>query len=214
MAFRRVTRAEFRADVRHHIGDQVFWSDDELHAIIRDALRDWNLLTGYWTGRVAVTAGANEPLVALPSLLTAAARVECGNRPLLYASLHQLNMARPTWRSQAASAPQTWTPIALNLIAVVPPPAVQTTLVVDGVLRTPALSSDTDYVDLSDALFAVLLDYVRHLAFFKIGGPWWEDSKGAFKTLLAEAAKFNTRVRDLQTFRLWFPPTNADAEGV
>jgi hypothetical protein len=202
MSLQRVTRLQFRTDLKGRIGQPVFWPDSQLNATITEVLREWNLLTGYWTSRMVIPVTAGNHLIELPSTLTAAAHAEYLGQHLAHAGLDELDYSVPTWQSQASSTPNMWVHVGLDTIILHPAADFSgNQLVIDGMHQTPKYDEDTDYIDLSESLFQVLLDYARHLLLFSIGGPWFEESMSARKAFILEASKFNDRVKDIAPLR-------------
>lgn len=192
----RYTLAELRALLRERIGaaegQALFWTDYDLDVRIREATRTWNLLTGYWRGRVVVATVASSAFLTLPATLTWAARVEWLGIPLEPVSLRALDDAVSGWQSSTPGTPLYWAPISPRRIALAPRPATaQTSLVVDGVLRTPRLLTDDATVDLASNLVPMLLDYAKHLGAFRLGGDVWAMSQAARGTFWRAAADQN-----------------------
>lgn len=206
MPFVNVTRAAFRTALRNRLGPQTssapYWSDTELHAAIHEALRLWNLLTGYWTDRTVVSAEGQQTFVTLPANVIAPTHAFWQGAQLSQASLFELDQAVPTWQSAAAGIPHTWVPIAANLFALYPKPATtSTSLLLDGVRVTPLLAADSDSLTLSAPFYEVLLNYARHLALFKLGGSEFAESQGARKALWEAAGAQNQHLKSTALYR-------------
>lgn len=200
MAITRFTLADLRTQLRERIGATeglaLFWTDYDLDVCLREATRTWNLLTGQWRGRVVLATVASSPFLTLPSTLTWAARLEWLGVPLEPTSLLQLDDAVTGWQSMTAGTPQFWAPVSLRLVALAPPPSTaQTSLVVDGILQTPTLASDTATIDLDIALVPVILDYAKHLGTFRLGGDVWAASQPARQAFWRAAGDQNQRLQ-------------------
>ena len=76
----RYALSTLRALLRERIGavegSARFWTDYDLDVRLRETTRTWNLLTGFWRGRVVVPVVAGTPFLTLPATLTWAARLE------------------------------------------------------------------------------------------------------------------------------------------
>jgi hypothetical protein len=195
MAYSTYTLAEIRANIRHRLGNSIFWADTELDASLREAMRTWNALTGDW-GAKHVGGDHSAYFVSLMTLtITSATRVAYRGHPLIQTSLRDLDDGKPRWQD-ALGTPTYWAPVALNLIAIYPHTAIHdNSLTVDGITATPILTLDTDTIDLDAGLFEVILNYCRHLLLLKLGGEEFTASEEAHKALWAYAAKDNQRIQ-------------------
>jgi hypothetical protein len=201
-----VTRATFRQALRSRLGSTEsgapFWTDADLNTKIHAALRDWNLLTGYWSARVVIPTDSGQVFVSLPSTITQTTRLEWRGKPLHRDSLFGLDHGVPNWQSATPGTPSVWVPIALNLIALYPSPSIASnSLVADGIRATPMYSSDTAFIDLEESLAVTLLDYARHLCLFRLGGEAWEESKNAKKAFWRAAGEHNQRLKASALYR-------------
>jgi hypothetical protein len=167
---------------------------------MQETLRTWNLLTGYWSGRIIVPLDAGTPFVSLPTLLLKGSRASFQGKPLQRTSLFELDCSRALWQTEGGT-PTFWVPVALNLIALAPVPAEAShSLVMDGVLSTPTFASDSSEITVDPGVLITLLDYARHLAVFKVGSETFEESKEARKRLWKAASE---HVQHLQATALY-----------
>lgn len=217
MAFTQITRAQFRAQLLERLGPagSTFWRTDELNAYINECLRTWNMLTGYWRGKVNVTPTgtvANQVWYTLPAPMTSGMRVMFNGKQLNVASLDQLDNGRPQWESETTtdggdvpSVVDSWAPAGLTLIAIWPADAAGTnSLLCDGILTTPIPANDAAFIDIGEEDMDTLLDYCEHLCQFKEGGQEFAASvETLYKPFLQSAATRNAMLMASAEFRKW-----------
>jgi hypothetical protein len=205
-----VTLADLKVGMAQQWDDSVFWTEEEARLAINEALRDWNLLVGRWHRRLTMSTGAGTVEYALASTLIYGTRVKIGTTPLIPASLLELDLARPTWRSETTASggdvpttPIHWAPVSLQRIAIWPATAGAgvNDLLVDGVSATPVLVEDADTVDLGEELHDPLLGYALHVAAFKEGGVRWQATLPYFTDFLKLAAQENSLLKASKAYR-------------
>ena len=175
MPYATLTRAVLRGQLQTRYTGDPFWSDTEANDAINEALRYFNLFTGYWRGTGTTNTTINTPFVAVPGTLTYRTRVYVSGRPLTRKSIVELYRSRLTWRTDLTSSggvvPTTireWAPVGLSQIAIWPTDAVGgTTLSFDGVRLTPVLAADGSFLDLGDEEVGILLDEALWILTFK-----------------------------------------------
>jgi len=210
MAYQSVTLADLKVALKARWDGVVFWTDEEARLAINEALRDWNLLTGRWRRRLIFSTAADSVEYGLGASLIYGMRVRIGTTPLVPSSILELDLARPTWRSERTTSggdvpavPTIWAPVSLQQIAIWP--ATATTgvndLLVDGVASTPQLCEDGDTVDLGEEILDYVLDMALHVATFKEGGPRWRSTQVYFTAFLQAAAEENGLLKANQAFR-------------
>lgn len=175
MAYASITRATLRARLQDRYTSDPFWSATEANDAINEALRQFNLYTGYWRGTTTATTTINSPFVTVPGTLTYRTRVTRAGATLTRKSIVELYRSRKNWRTQTTASgspvPATireWAPIGLGSIAIWPTDAVGgTTLTFDGVKLTPTLTADGNFLDLGDEELKVILDECLYILSFK-----------------------------------------------
>lgn len=214
MAYQSLTLSALTARMQQRWDQSVFWTAEEARLAINEALRDWNLLTGRWRRRITlstVAPVAGVPVVeyALPATLTYGMRVR-KVAALHPTSILELDLARPTWRSETTSSggavpttPTLWAPQSLQTIVIWPAVAIAGVddLLVDGVAATPVLVTDGSFVDIGDEIVNILVDFAVHCAAFKEGGPRWLGTRPAYAAFLRAAAEENGLLKANQAFR-------------
>jgi hypothetical protein len=210
VAYTVVSLAQLKVDMTHRWDHTVFWTDEEARLAINEGLRDWNLLVGRWSRRLTLNTGAGTVEYALGATLIYGTRVTVSGNPLISTSLLELDLGRPTWRSETTASGGTvptsatlWAPVSIQRIAIWPATSgvVVNGLVVDGVANTPVLVEDGDTVDLGEELHDPLLDYALHVAAFKEGGARWQATLPYFTAFLQAAAEENSLLKANKAFR-------------
>lgn len=212
MAYAVITLEELRVRLRAKRDGILQWTPEEERLTINEALRTWNLLTGRWRRRAAQDTGSGTVEYALPSTMIYGMRVTVSGLPLTNTSLTELDLIRPTWRSETVAsggsvptAATLWAPISLQRIAIWP--ALNSVIVdglsVDGVSATPTLVDPGDFIDLGQEFLDLFLNFVLHLLAFKIGGPTWKATQPFYQQFLQAAAEENGILKTNQKFRRW-----------
>lgn len=214
MAYQRITLADLKVSMASRWDQSLFWTDEEARTALNEALRDWNLLTGYWRARLALSTVA--PVLGVPVVEYAlGATLTYGMRVRKTAALHptsilELDLARPTWRSETTASggdvpttPTLWAPQSLQTIVIWPAVAVAgvSDLLIDGVAATPVLVTDASFIDITDETVLILVDYAVHIAAFKEGGARWAATKPMWTAFLQAAAEENALLKASQAFR-------------
>jgi hypothetical protein len=212
MAYAAVSLEDLRKALSAKRDGILQWTPEEERLAINEALRLWNLLTGRWRRRAAQNTGIGTVEYVLPSTMVYGMRVVVNNTPLTIGSLTELDLMRPTWRTETVASggdvPTSaiiWAPISIQRIAIWP--ALNSVIVnglsVDGVSATPVLTEAGDFVDLGQELLDHLLNTVLHLLAFKIGGPTWRATLPSFHKFLQAAGEENGVLKANQRFRRW-----------
>lgn len=210
MAYQAVSLADLKVALQQRYDGVAFWTDEEARLAINEALRDWNLLTGRWRRRLTLSTGAGTVEYALGATMIYGMRVKVGTTPLVPTSVLELDLGRPTWRSETTASggdvpavPTLWAPLSIQRIAIWPATAGAGTnnLLVDGVANTPVLVEAADWVDLGEEIQEYLLDMALHVAAFKEGGPRWRSTQVYFLAFLQAAAEENGLLKANQKFR-------------
>lgn len=212
MAYAQFTLATLRVRLHDKRDGILQWTPEEEQLAINKALRFWNLLTGYWQRTALQNTGNGTVEYTLPATMVYGARVAVSGLPLTVTSLTELDLMRPSWRSETVASggsvptvPTLWAPCSLLRIAIWPQMAsvVVNGLRVDGVSATPVLSEPADFIDLGEELLEVLLNYCLHLLAFKIGGPTFQQTVPHYRAFLRAAAEENGILKANKKFRRW-----------
>lgn len=204
-------------DLLNHFYQQVsgntrFFRADEATRILQESFRIFNVMTGFWRGRITIDASSN-PLVTIadehwytvPPGLSYILRVELNGRPLGSSSLYDLDYGQPTWESESCTSttlPQVFAPAGFNLFAIWPASfAGGESLAVEGVIPAPLLTAGL--VNLGNDELETILDYAEHIAQFKEGGQEFEASQLLLQEFIKEAGNRNNILMTSSKFRKW-----------
>jgi hypothetical protein len=215
MPYSVVTRAQFRQLVRNQLGggglSSSFWRDTEINFIIQEAMRFYNLLTGYWKTRAVIATTAATVWYATPGIITSNMRVSFNGFPIRGESMYAMDFARAGWESETTasggdvpSRPKYFVIGALNKLAIWPADAVgANSLVLDGIAVTPVMANDAATIDLGQEDMNGLLDLCQHIAAFKEGGKEFQSSMSSFKSFLEGAGERNAILKRCAVYRKW-----------
>jgi hypothetical protein len=210
MPYQVISLADLKVALKQRYDGSSFWTDEEARLAINEALRDWNLLTGRWRRRLTLSTGAGTVEYALGATMIYGMRVKVGTTPLTPASILELDLGRPTWRSETTTSggevptvPTIWAPVSIQRIAIWPATvgAGTNNLFIDGVANTPVLVEEGDFVDLGEEIQNYLLDMALHIAAFKEAGPRWRSTQQYFTAFLQAAAEENGLLKANQAYR-------------
>lgn len=213
MPYEQVTFAQFKSDALARTGNPTFFSDAEMGKWINEAIRVWQVFTGYW--RVTKTLKSQQGNAFYqtwdhPTPLLRPLRVRYQTSALDAAPLTVLaqesmlaaDQLRPGWQGDANGVPKRWFPVGISRICLNPAPSITgRTISVDGLARAPVLSADTDYINLSESIFNSILDYVAHIAAFKQGGAEFTASMDKYKSFIKAAGDQNLKFKNSSIYR-------------
>lgn len=193
-------------------GNTTFWRTDEATRILQEALRVFNVLTGFWRDRIDMGGTvAGQIYYATPPGLTYILRVEVNEVPMTSAQLWDLDYGEPTWESETCTSstiPQVFAPVGFNQFVLWPASfAGLESLIVEGVTPAPVLTN-VGFVNLGQDELETILDYSEHIAQFKEGGQEFEASQLQLKEFLKEAASRNAVLMQSSKFRKWMGLTD------
>lgn len=175
MAYASTTRTVLRARLQDRYTGDPFWTTTDANDAINEAMRQFNLFTGYWRGSATVVTVADTPFLTVSATLTKATRVTRAGKVLARKSIVELYRQRPNWRTQhtasGSGVPTTiseWAPVGLGGFAIWPADhAGGTTLTVEAVKITPVLTADGNFIDIGDEELKVILDECLYILAFK-----------------------------------------------
>jgi hypothetical protein len=175
MTYAAITRATLRARLQDRYTGDPFWSATEANDALNEALRYFNLFTGYWRGTATAPTVINTPFVTVPATLTYRTRVTRTGFVLQRKSLIELYRTRRNWRTQTTTSgspvPTTvreWAPVGLGQIALWPTDAAGgTTLTFDAVKLTPILTADGQFLDIGNEEVNLVLNEALWVLTFK-----------------------------------------------
>lgn len=175
MTYAAITRATLRARLQDRYTGDPFWSATEANDALNEALRYFNLFTGYWRGNATAPTVAGNPFVTVPASLTYRTRVTRSGFALVRKSLIELYRAKRDWRTQTTATgspvPTTireWAPVGLGQIAIWPTDAAGgTTLTFEAVKLTPVLTADGQFLDIGNEELNLVLNEALWVLTFK-----------------------------------------------
>lgn len=175
MTYTAITRATLRARLQDRYTGDPFWSDPEANDALNEAMRQFNLYTGYWRGSATNTTTAGSPFVTVPGALTYHSRVTRTGLALARKSIVGLYRTKRNWRTQSTTSgspvPSTireWAPVGLGSIAIWPTDtAGGTTLTFEAIKITPILTADGQFLDVGNEELKLLLDEALWILSFK-----------------------------------------------
>lgn len=211
MPYQQITRQQLRQLLKNQLGaaSGIFWRDTELNFYLQEAVRFYNLLTGFWKKRVTLTTTAGTVWYALPNAITSSMRISWQGFPMNPSSPYEMDFGRTNWESETTTSggdvptrPQLYIPAGLNLIGIWPADAAgNSAMTIDGLASTPLLNDDSSFLDLGQEELTGLLDLCQHIAVFKEGGKEFGDSQETLKTFLKAAAEKNSALMASAPFR-------------
>lgn len=175
MVYAVITRATLRARLQDRYTGDPFWSTTEANDALNEALRYFNLFTGYWRGTATAPTVANSPFVTVPATLTYRTRITRAGFALARKSLIELYRSKRDWRTQTTATgspvPTTireWAPVGLQQIALWPTDAVGgTVLTFEAVKLTPVLTLDAQFLDIGNEELNLVLNEALWVLAFK-----------------------------------------------
>lgn len=198
----------FRGLLQNRYTGDPFWSDTEANDAINEALRQFNLFTGYWRGTATANTTINVAFVTVPATLTYRTRVYVAGRALTRKSIVELYRTRRNWRTQTTASgspvPTTmreWAPVGLGSIALWPTDAVgATTLSFDAVKLTPILTADGQFVDIGQEELNLILNEALYILSVKRPSIL-EAMKEKHQRFLQGCAERNDQIRASSYYR-------------
>jgi hypothetical protein len=121
-----------------------------------------------------------------------------GNVPLQIDSVEAGDEYDARWQSQAPGTPRNAWQAGLNLVGLAPAPIAPTTsLTATVVQNAPVPVNATDWIQVSEDVLNVILDYAQHLAAFKQGGAEFAATMPLLETFLREATVYNSKLTEM-----------------
>lgn len=175
MAYTTTTLLTLRTRLQDRYTSDPFWSATEATDAINEALRYFNLFTGYWRGSASVVTAAGDRFLTVSATLTYRTRVYVNGQVLARKSIVELYRSRRDWRTQTTASgspvpttPREWAPIGLRGLAIWPADAAGgTTITCDAVKLTPILTADGQFVDIGEEELKLVLDEALWVLGFK-----------------------------------------------
>jgi hypothetical protein len=210
--YAQVTLGTMKARLADRYEAVTYWTPEEARRALNEGLRVWNAATGFWREVISVPTVPNSHYVALPGTLVQAARVTWNGLPLEPVTLTDLSWSIRNWRRITTATPGApprpvyWARASLTLLAIYPADAYASiagthAIQVNGVRSTPILVNDSDFVDLGQEQFDVLLGYAQHVLAFKLGGQALVSTYPLWLAFLRAAAEENAQFAKSSFYR-------------
>lgn len=210
MPYQQVTLSQLKVLMQQQWDASAFWTDEEARRAINEALRIYNLFTGFWKRRVPpIPTVAGQVFYAVPGTLTVNLRMTFNLLSMTIGSLSEYDNGRPNWQAESTTdggdvptRPKAYIPVGLATFAIWPRDAVGGgSLLLDGVAATPVLLADGDFLDLGQEEITILLGEALHIVAFKERGRRWAATAVKHTAFLAACADRNKRLATNAYFR-------------
>jgi hypothetical protein len=205
MPYASITRSTIRTRVSERLVTS-FWVTAELNAYINEALRVWNVLTGY--NRNIHSSGsltADQVFYTTTDLGSTALcilRIEGpSNTTLDNITLKQLDLMVPTWYSTAAGTSAYWAHIGLNNVILYPKSSGSFSFNAYALDLMIVPAADGDYIQVGDEDITAIIDYIIFIARLKEGGKEFQESTKLLQNFLRAAAKYNAKLLQTSIYR-------------
>jgi len=207
MAYDQVTLAELRTLLAERVESVPFWdASDETYAL-NEALKIWNMLTGYWKKRVIVDTVPGQHYYTVCSTMLYQLRMQWGSYPMDLSSWTDLDYGHANWEGETAGDPGVpdrpivFAPVGLNRFAIWPADSSVNQIAVDSVRETPVLTASDDFVDIGQEELAAILGYALHYLAFKEGGSRFAATSMFYQQFMQAAAEKNGRLNASTFYR-------------
>lgn len=214
MPYQQVTLATLQTRMVERWDSSVFWTNEEARLALNEALRLYNLFTGFWKKRVVIPTVPVAPngvglYYLTDTQLSVNLRMTLNDLPMTLGAVEEYNLARPNWRAEQTDTgedvptrPMVYLPVGLRRFAIWPKDATGgNSLGVDGVTVTPVLVNGGDFVDLGQEEELALTSEALHIAAFKEGGVRWKATLPLHRHFLGACVDKNTRLATSSFFR-------------
>ena len=237
MPYAQYNLGQLRTYLRERLGSTLtaFYRDAELNGVLQEALRSFNLLTGFWRTRQLLPTVAGQHWYVISGSITSSLRVSFNDHPLIYAARTDLDTGQQYWESESATdpsnppaggtvvpdEPQVYCVGALNLLGIWPADLTSgaNQLMVDGIAATPLLTTDATAVDLGEEELNTILDYAEHVCLFKEGGaeftstlPSDDNANALFASFLKGCAQRSGMIARMEAYRQWMGGNTAERQ--
>src|SRR6267378_2061077 len=195
------TRATLRSRIQERL-ISTFWTNTEINAYINEALRVWNVCTGYNKNTYTNNFAANTFGYSISAAGTNAMfvlRVEnAAFRHLDPITIKELGNLDPNWVSNTSTSPTNWMHVGVNSLFIYPTPStLQTGLTTYTIDTFQVPTQDSDFIQIGEEDLQYIVDYCVFIARLKEGGKEAQESVTLLQGFLLQAAKYNSKI--LQT---------------
>lgn len=177
----------------------VFWVQEEARTALNEAIRMWQVLTGYWIGTFSVPASA-QIYVDVPRQLVSLTRISHNTTALTLSAESELDLGSPGWESAAAGTPVYWAPMGFNKVAF-SPAAATGNIIFEGITEPTLLFSGSDFINIGDEELTRVLDYAVHYLAFKEGPPEFDATSEQLQNFMKAAGLRNAKLRETMMYK-------------
>jgi len=209
MPYATTTRSTLRTRITERLLS-TFWSTSEINAYINEALRVWNVLTGYNREVYsAVSVPTNQAVYTMAELTGSSnplfiLRIEANasNTTISGINLAELGHLTPTWFTTAAASTQEfWSQVGQNNVVLYPKPSGTPALNTYAVDLAEIPTADGDYIQVSEEDMTAIVDYAVFIARLKESGSEFQESSKLLQSFLQAAARYNAQILQTALYR-------------
>ena len=194
-----------RSTLRTRVAERLlstFWSSTELNAYINEALRVWNILTGYQRAFYTISIPSQTYYVtttAVSANTIAVQRIDNGIGTAVTTHLDPLTLEGlsnmvPNYQSTPTGVATSWVQLGLNNFILYPIPTSSFNTTVYTLDRMTIPASDGDFIQVGEEDMAAIVDYIVFIARLKESGSEFTESVALLKNFLLQAAKYNSKI--------------------
>jgi hypothetical protein len=162
----------------------------QVTAVLNDAVRKVNILTGLVETTVTTNTTANRLLYTIPAGILFPIKIYCNGVELEKYSLRELGTQYRTWMTNSTSAygpVARWAPIGNSQYVLHPYDSVGgKTLEVQGAAPIVPMTTGGTTVDLDDEQIPILIDFCRGRIMLKLGGKPFASASSAYQRFIHE----------------------------
>lgn len=210
MPYSSTTRATLRARVQERL-IPTFWGTTELNVYVNEALRVWNVLTGYnrnITSSVIVapflTSCTTFDITQFSPnglLMLRLEVVDLGTH-LDTLTFKELDELSPTWLSTGTgAAPTGWMHAGMDNILIYPNPDGDYTYSAYTIDKMTIPTTDIDYIQVGEEDMPAIVDYITFIARLKEGGKETQDAQSLLQSFIKAASRYNAKILGTSIYR-------------
>lgn len=213
------TLAELRENVYDRLeGNTVFWRTSEVDAIINEAIRSVNLITGFYQGALNLFSVANQLIYHTPVGMLYPQRVQFENSQLDPIPITRISQDYRTWATDTTVSTggpvARWIPIGINYFALHPADSTGGgSIQVTGVLEPPLLVNPTDAMVMDDQWVELVVTYCQSRLVLKVSGPSTTAALSLYPKIIIPTLKAQTNLQGMKFPKFFILEGSPAAEG-
>lgn len=219
MPYQNLNLSALTTLVQNRVQNLAFWSQQEITDSISEAIKLWQVGTGFWKSRIEVTTVAKRCIYDLtaindqsgkPLVQTVLMPIRCcfngaSMHPTGWTDIDSTGRSWQTDLTGSAAVPDTpilWGPMGLNLMFIWPADATgNNSLQLDVLQRAPVLVNSIDFLNLDSTEVPAFLSGVVHFLTFKRSGIAFKSTTKGFKEFLKAMALRNSHLQLVSSYR-------------